>query len=279
MTLRTILACLTDETSADSVMLAATSLARRHNAHLIGLHTIESLMVYPGIAMHIPDTVYTSFGESQMKQSAALKAIFERRTHAEDFVSEWRLLKSGTETTADRIVESARCADVVVMAAVTPETDGNTKVQLVETVIRDAGRPVIVVPSSFDADTLGQSILIGWNETREAARAAHDALNILQKGDTARILRVSVGTHDTEPDITTNDLAAAFDRHGIETTVVHKTGDQPSIAEALNKEAFEKGADMIAVGAFGHSRAYDFLIGAATRGLLRQSDLPVMFSR
>lgn len=279
MTVRTILICLTDEASADSLMHAATALARRHNAHLIGLHTVEALMVYPGIAMHIPDTVFESYGASQMEQSKAIKAIFERHTHAEDFVSEWRLLKSESETAAERIVESARCVDIVLMAAAKADGDGSAHLHLIETVIRDAGRPVIVVPPGFDADTLGQSILIGWNGTREATRAAHDALSVLQNGDTAHILRVNDSSFDADRDATSADLAAGFTRHGIETTLVHKVWDKPGVAAALNKEAFEKGADMIAVGAFGHSRAYDFVIGAATRDLLRKTEVPVMFSR
>ncbi|XDA97989.1 hypothetical protein AB1M95_18050 [Sulfitobacter sp. LCG007] len=146
MTIKTILTCLTEEATADSLMRAASTLARRHNAHLIGLHTMEALMVYPGIAMHIPDTVFESYGASQKEQSAALKAIFARHTHAEDFVSEWRMLKSESETAADRIVESARCADILLMAAASADDDSNAHVHLLETVIRDAGRPVIVVP-------------------------------------------------------------------------------------------------------------------------------------
>lgn len=279
MTIKTILTCLTEEATADSLMRAATTLARRHNAHLIGLHTVEALMVYPGIAMHIPDTVFETYGASQMAQSAALRAIFDRHTHAEAFVSEWRLLRSDSETAADRIVESARCADILLMAAAPADGDSSAHVHLVETVIRNAGRPVIVVPSGFDADTLGRVILIGWNGTREATRAAHDALSVLQEGDTAHILRVNDSSFGADRDASTNDIAAAFARHGIDTTVVHKMWEQPGVAAALNREAFEKGADLIAIGAFGHSRAYDFVIGAATRELLRQTELPVMFSR
>lgn len=275
MTIKTILACLTSQDSAPSVLMAAGALARRHDAHLIGLHTVEALLVYPSIAMHIPDTVYEAYGASQTEQSAALNAIFEKHTHAEDFVSEWRLLKSESETAADRIVESARCADIVVIASGDTDTESTTHLKLIETVVRDAGRPVVVVPSVFDGVTLGRSILIGWNGTREAARAAHDALDVLQEGDTAHILRVNDGSHDA----TSSDLAAAFARHGIETTMVEKSWEKAGVGAVLNKEAFEKGADMIAIGAFGHSRAYDIVIGAATRDLLKNAKLPVLFSR
>ena len=115
MSIKTILACLTSDSSADAVMTAACALARRHDAHLIGLRTIEALMVYPGIAMHIPDSVHDDYGFSQLEQTQALKAIFEKHTHAEQFVSEWRMIKTGMAMAADRIVESAGSADIVVI--------------------------------------------------------------------------------------------------------------------------------------------------------------------
>lgn len=278
MAIKTILVCLSAETDADAVMNAAGTLARRHDAHVIGLHVLEALRIYPGIGMHITDTVYTTYMQAQTKQADALKAVFDRHTHAEDYVSEWRVVESQADLSAERIVESGRCADVVLLAAAAADTSGS-HIRMTEAVIRDVGRPVLVVPAGFDADKLGHSVLIGWNGTREAARAAYDALTLLQDGDSAHILRVNDKSAATDEDAISNDLAAAFARHGITTTLVTRTWERPGIAAALNKEAFEKGADMIAVGAFGHSRAYDLMIGAATRELLRQADFPILFSR
>ena len=279
MSIKTILACLTSDSSADAVMTAACALARRHDAHLIGLRTIEALMVYPGIAMHIPDSVHDDYGFSQLEQTQALKAIFEKHTHAEQFVSEWRMIKTGMAMAADRIVESAGSADIVVIAGSGLDAHRSTNMKLLETVIYDSGRPVLVVPPTARPDTLGRSVLIGWNGTREAVRAAHDVLSLLQDGDIAHIVHVNDRSHDADQDATSRELAAAFARHGVETTLVQKTWTHPGVAAALNREAFERGADMIAIGAFGHSRAYDLVIGAATRDLLGNSDLPVLFSR
>ncbi|SFG54972.1 universal stress protein [Sulfitobacter dubius] len=279
MTIKTILSCLTDPRSAKSVLAAAALIARRHDAHVIGLHTVESLAVYPGVALHVPDIVFTEYGRSQVAQSEDIKEIFETSYQAEEFAHEWRLLHSQSETAAERIVESAHCADIVLMAAADPDADTPAHARLLESVIRDAGRPVLVVPQDFSGDHLGQSIVLGWNGTREAVRAAHDALALLQAGDCAHILRVNDHSHDAGLKATSGDLAAAFDRHGIETTLVERSWERPGVAAALSREAMERGADMVAVGAFGHSRAYDLVIGAATRDLLRHSEVPVLFSR
>ncbi|WP_102107642.1 universal stress protein [Oceaniglobus roseus] len=279
MTIKTLLAVLTDKDTAAAVMQAAALLARRHDAHLIVAHPLEALDIYPGVAVHIPESVYESFRRSQAEQSTALKEIFTRHTHAEDFVSEWRLLSTEAQTAADRIAECARSADAVVMPAVAPGRNAAFHGQMLDTVIRTAGRPVIVVPADFKGDSLGRSVLIGWNGTREAVRAAHDTLALMQEGDKAHILRINDRSHAMEHDATTADLAAAFARHGIETTLAEVAWETGGVAEMLNRSALEKGADMIAVGAFGHSLVYDFIVGAATRDLLRHLELPVLFSR
>lgn len=279
MSIKTILTCLTDQQTADAVLRASALLARRHSAHVIGLHTVEALIVHPGIAMHVPVTVFAAYGQSQKEQSAALKAVFEKHVHAEDLLAEWRLVQSQSKTAVERIVESAQYADLVVLPAVGSDAQHNGHARLLEAVIRDGGRPALVVPKEFKAESLGQDILIGWNGTREAVRAAHDARTLFHEGDNAHIVQVNEHHHDSHRDMTASDLAAAFARHGIKTTLVERSWEHPGVAAALNKEAFERGADMIAVGAFGHSRTYDLVIGAATRELLRNTEFPVLFSR
>ena len=74
-------------------------------------------------------------------------------------------------------------------------------------------------------------------------------------------------------------LSRALDRHGFKTEVVARTASRGQVAEELEEIAFEADADLIVTGAFGHSRLYDFVIGAVTLDLMRNSRLPVLFSR
>ena len=279
MAIKTVLVCLTSEADSNSLMTAACTIARQHGAHLIGLHTIEAMTVYPGIAMHIPDSAFESFNASQMEQSKAIKAVFDRHTQAEDFVSEWRLLNTKSVSASDRIIDSARSADLVVMPNEDPENERADQRYMQETVIRHGGRPVLIIPHDFVAETLGASILVGWNDTREAARAAHDALALTHDGSLAHLLRIHGDDDDLDHDATLAELAASFARHGVRTSIGHKAWQQHGVARIMEQEAFERGCDLIAVGAFGHSRAYDLILGAATRELLRHSKRPVLFSR
>lgn len=278
MAMKTLLACLMNRENADAVLAAAVPLARAHQAHLIGLHTIEAILVYPGIAIHVPDATFRNFNESQAQEAKAIQAIFEKHTANEDFPCEWRLVKAESSTAATRMIESAHAADVVIM----PKEDNNfaraDQNHAQERVIRESGRPVIIVPTDYDGPELGHNILLGWSDTRQAARAAHDALLIAQDGCNISVLRSSSRKTDELADFGAIEIAAMFGRHGysVETTIKERAG--ADVAEVLMKQAFEQGADMIVTGAYGHNRVYDFVIGAVTHTLLEETRLPVLFS-
>ena len=279
MGLKTILVCLTTPENTETLMKAAVPLARKHNAHLIGLHTIEALLVYPGIAMHIPDATFSAFNQSQKEASAAIKLIFTKYTKNEDFVSEFRLVRAEAVSAAERVVESARAADLVIMAHQDKGNDRYDQRNAQAQVIRESGRPVIVVPLGYDGPEIGANLLLGWSDTREATRAAHDLLGIADKGADLTVLRVGTAGRDTLKDSDAIDIVGMFARHGLKTKLEHRETMGSSIAETLNAVAFEKGADLIATGAFGHSRAYDFVLGATTYALLRHQKIPVLFSK
>jgi nucleotide-binding universal stress UspA family protein len=279
MPLKTLLVCLTTQEHADTLMQVAVPLARKHGAHLVGLHTVEALMVYPGIAMHIPEPVFETFNRNQQEEASAIEAIFERHTRNEDFPSEWRLLRAQSASATERIVESARAADLVIMAREDKETDRFDQRLAQAQVIRESGRPVVVVPLGYTGPTIGENIVLGWSPTREAARAAHDLLMLADKKTTVTVVHIN-GAHKNElADHDTIDMAQMLSRHGLATTVVERDAHGHAVADMLEKVALEQGADMIATGAFGHSKAYDFVVGAATYALLRDAKRPVMFSK
>ena len=275
--MKTILACLTGEEHAADVLSAAVPLARRHMAHLIGLHALEALIVYPGTSMHIPDVVYESMAQSQTKTADLLEAIFQDKVRPEDFVSEWRCVKAQTTPPAARIVEAARSVDLVIMAQADASEDRADRHYVLEHVIRQSGRPVLHVPNGYRGDVIGNKVIIGWSPTREATRAVHDAIPLMMPGADVAIVSVSGG--DGAESAGATELARALDRHGFKAEVVQRTAAKANIGEMLEREALERGADLIVTGAFGHSRVYDFVIGAVTLELMHSAVVPVLFAR
>lgn len=278
MGLKTILVNLASVEQAETLMNVAVPLARTHGAHLVGLHVMETLMMHPNVAIHIPDGVHMEFNISQRDAAKAVERVFDAQTKAEEFPTEWRVVKAETSSTASRILESARAADVVVTVQEQRSWDAVDHLDDEIQVIRDSGRPVIVVPPGYEGPEIGNRILLGWSDTREATRAAHDVLLVQTGQAKLDILRIKPPGDELE-DHCTLDIARAFDRHGRDVKVIQRVRSDLSVAQMLEHEAAEKGADLIAVGAFGHSRLYDFAIGAVSHELLRNAKYPVLFSK
>lgn len=279
MQLKTLLVCLTTAEHADELMKQAVPLARRYNAHLTGLHAMEALMVYPGVAMHVPDAAFTAFSESQKEEGEKIKAIFEKYTEKEVFPSEYRLLRAESASAGETMVESARSSDLIIMAQEDRNVDRGDQRNVQSQVIRESGRPVIVIPNGYDGPEIGSNIVLGWSDTRESSRAAHDMLFVANPDASVTILRVGHIKQDEMKDSQGIELAEALSRHGLQPELKTRTPDGFAIADVLGKVAFENGADLIVTGALGHSRAYDFVIGATTYSLLESARLPVLFSK
>lgn len=279
MSLKTLLVCLTTPEHASTLMKVAVPLARKHGCHLIGVHTLEALEVYPGIAMHVDAKAFDDFNSSQKAQADAIRAVFDAATRNEDFVAEYRLLKAQSKTAADRLVESGRAADLIIMSQADKSADRFDQHGAQRAVIQQSGRPVVIVPLGYEGPEIGQRMVLGWSQTREAARAAHDLMHVADKGAEITVLKVRKGPADEMRDADMIDLSTTLARHGFNVDLRHKERAGEAISDILLSCAFETGADLIATGAFGHSTAYDFVLGATSQSLLRNANLPVLFSK
>jgi nucleotide-binding universal stress UspA family protein len=104
-------------------------------------------------------------------------------------------------------------------------------------------------------------------------------LAIVQPGAAITVLRVGNDHQGPLGDSDGIELTEMLARHDLKPTLEHRQPMGDGIADVLNKAAFEKGADLIVTGAFGHSTTYDFVIGATSHALLKTAELPVLFSK
>jgi nucleotide-binding universal stress UspA family protein len=176
----------------------------------------------------------------------------------------------------DQVVAHARVSDLVVTAR--PLLHDPARHALVEDVLFKSGRPVLLVPETWRRESW-QTIVVGWNAKAEAVRAVTGALPLLQA---AR--RVIVATVDASPSaaghsaIPGHEIAAHLARHGVNIEVHNVDGLGRSHAKALTDEAVATDADLMVLGAYGHSRAREFVLGGVTRELLTGSDVPLLMA-
>jgi nucleotide-binding universal stress UspA family protein len=147
---------------------------------------------------------------------------------------------------------------------------------LAQALLFDSGLPVLMVPETAKPAALTH-VAVAWDGSRVAARALNDALQLLKPGG-----RISVLTVQGEKALATTDLAghlaAALQLRGHDARAVSVALDGRPIAEALQAGATDSGAQLLAMGGFGHSRLRDFILGGATKGVLSHLRMPVLLS-
>lgn len=173
----------------------------------------------------------------------------------------------------DAVAVHARYHDLVMVGL----ASANAALQATaEAVIFGSGRPTLLIPEEMPVATFGH-VMIGWDGSSVAARAVADARDFLRRAQVITIASVT----DEKPlpeEAPGSRLADYLARHEIRAKVARVQSHGRPVAQALQEHARETGADMLVVGAFGHSRIRDFVLGGATSGLLRQLQLPVLLS-
>jgi nucleotide-binding universal stress UspA family protein len=139
------------------------------------------------------------------------------------------------------------------------------------------GRPVLVVPRYGTFETFGERVLIAWNGSREATRAVHDALPLL-----TRATKVTVLSIDPEPDsgarVPSADITLHLARHGVSAEADSTVALDMAVGDMLLSRAADLGANLLVMGAYGHSRVREMVLGGATRHILQHMTVPVLMS-
>lgn len=274
---KTLALTLYSEAEAKWLLPAAVSLATQFQAHLVAVFPSREVLVYAGAYGGMEAGIATMMNDHRTEEVEAVQAQFAEVTRAQDFASEFRAQEGLADSIEAFVLGNVRGADLVLAGRCDEDSPGH-QARLLEQVIRQSGRPVLVIPKEWTPGPVGRHVLIGWSDTREAARAAHDALAVAAPDAAVDILHANGGPEGPGAAYR-QDMAAAFDRLGHEVTLLDRDAPSGDAGRMLTTVAVERGADMIAVGAFGHSRAYDFVIGAVTHHLLEHADLPVLYSK
>lgn len=277
MRFKTIVAILQNEQDAERVLDCAIPLASRFQSHLIGIHA-EALPVPYTSATGFPDTEFLQVSADMNRERAdKLQAVFLRRIEDSGLSFEWRSLESFSGDSALTGISSVRAADLIIAAQ--RETGGDPSAD-VDTLVYDAGRPVLVVPSAGPLVTTFKHVLLAWNGSKEAARAAFDALPFIIEAEKTDILVIDPpDTLDESPEAAGAEIASALSRHGATVSVSVQKSGGTSIDDMIQNRVAETGADLLVLGAYSHSWLRQLLFGGVTRTVLRTAQVAAFLSR
>jgi len=145
--------------------------------------------------------------------------------------------------------------------------------------VLEGGGPVLIVPETWPDGTLGRRVLVGWNGSREARRAAADALPLLRRAERVTVLSVAPDQPaDEPPEQPGAELAHWLARHGVPLEIATAPAAGVDPGAVLLARAAELGCDLLVMGAYGHSRLRERVLGGATRTVLGRARLPVLMA-
>ncbi|MDE0391250.1 MAG: universal stress protein [Rhodospirillales bacterium] len=273
MTYRDVLVHMSRDGRTPARLDAAIGLAERCSGRVTGAYVLPfpSLPTYAG-SFEIPDDVLEDVSRKQREWAADAERAFAERMAKTAVSSEWRLL-AGEPTQA--ITKSAHCADITIVGQTDPE-DSRSISGLADGVVLSAGGPVLVWPcaGSFGVDPV--TVMLAWNGSREARRALADALPFLKRAGKVIVFGIDEGDSKR---IEVTDVSAHVARHGVNVESMHTVASFGSDAGGLLLSAVsDVGAELLVMGAYGHRRMRELLLGGATRDILREMTVPVLMS-
>lgn len=256
---------------------AARHLSGAHGADLTAMYAVMPAFVELPYAPDIGPLVANDLAELDRERRAGTLKAFDRAMKGPGPVAHWS--EANDLPIGATFSQQALFADLLVLGQHQPDepTGRSVPTDFVESVLAQSGRPAVVIPYTGWTRPLGDVMAIAWKETPEAARAVTAALPLLMKASGVHVLAWGA---EPQPNVGGQrlDLDGYLQLHGI-TATWHDGGPEPrEIGELLLSRSFDVGADLLVMGCYGHSRAREWVLGGATRSILRAMTLPVLMA-
>ncbi len=274
MTFKTILTCTDGETDGNGRMAAAISLTRRFDAHL----SVVALGYEPDLPAYAygeaPSLAMTQWYEESRARAEALAAAAAERLEREGVRGDASPMVTTYAGAGPAFGGRARFADLVVLGCATGDASDDLAQSLLEGALFDSDTPVLVCPREMP-ETTGETILIAWDGGREALRAVRGAMPFLRKAKKIEIAMVDPDGVELAPG---EDLALMLSRHDLPVEIAILASAGRTASETLSQRVVEIGSDLMVMGAYGHSRFRELILGGVTRDMVRGAPVPALMA-
>ena len=255
----------------------AAALATRLGARLTGLFAsgFPVTAAYGDVSGW--EQLVDAYLEAQRREAAAAGAAFREALTKDKLAGDWIFRES--DETGSAIAEAA-LYDLVVVGQPNPDAGLTGAIGLrPEEIVLGCGRPVLVVPYAGEFLDIGREILVAWNGSRESSRALHDAMFLLPEAESVTLIEIDPPAPGAAaPAASAAQVAAALTRRGIAAKAETETAGDIGVSDLLLSRAADLDADLLVMGAYGHSRMREFVLGGVSRDIFRHMTVPVLMS-
>jgi nucleotide-binding universal stress UspA family protein len=257
---------------------AAVELAIAHDAHLTGVSLLTDPAPSSFVQGYLPQDVVDMLQRQARERADAALGRFAEVAKRNQISFETRIDRVLYTAMAEALATNARYADLVILGQAGPD-DADVPRYLPEEVTLASGRPSLVIPYIGPGATLGQRVSVAWDASREAARAVNDALPILQRAQAVGVVTVKPREgpfgHGEQPGA---DIALHLARHGMKVEVQRVESRDVDVANTILSHIADRSSDLLVMGAYGHSRLRELVLGGVTRTILHDMTVPVFMA-
>jgi nucleotide-binding universal stress UspA family protein len=286
MSYKTVLVHIDDGASAGARIDFAAAVARSQGGHLVGV-------ALTGVSRFLYQNVSNTDDDPNL--ALHLSFLRERAGHALAGF-EQRVAALGLDSYEQRVVDDeagggvsllARYADLVVIGQLNPAQPSSAVMSdFPAYVVLHSGRPVLIVPYAGAAAAPPRRALISWNASKEASRAVSAALPLLKQAAEVHIVVLDAehraADHGADPGA---EVALYLRRHGVDASVALRQSPRQggrrrsgAVGQTLLSHAADLAADLLVMGAYGHSRFRETILGGVTRTVLESMTIPVLMA-
>lgn len=213
--------------------------------------------------------------EKLRRRTGEVSALLGSSTISHDVLSEYV-----EEAWADDLVgRRARYTDITVLG---PEllSQDTFKRKVIDGALFSSGKPLLLIPQGCAPTLRPKRIVVGWDSRIEASNAVARSLFLLREAEDVHLALVDpVAGEDHQGGEPGADAATYLARHGVKVTVDRLPSQGRTVAAALQQHATDISADLLVMGAYGHSRLRQRIFGGVTSSMIEEPTLPVLMTR
>jgi nucleotide-binding universal stress UspA family protein len=268
---------IVDNAGENRAAKVAAELARVSEAHLTGIAlAIDPLVPVYTVAAPIPTDFIVAAHEQGVEEAKTALAAFDAIGSAAGVTTESRLAESISGDFSS-VIRNAILTDLAVVGQDDPDHEQPFRAALIEALLFQAGLPTLMAPYSGAREFHADKALIAWNGSAQAARAVRAAMPLLAMSKSVLVAIVDEGAPPS--DVTRGaDIGAYLARHGLKVEVRTVGNAHEGAGQALLNLAVDEEATWLVMGAYGHSRIRQFLLGGVTRSILGRATIPVLMA-
>jgi nucleotide-binding universal stress UspA family protein len=261
--------------NANAAVDMALQMCRKYKAGLTAIYVVNPVRFEGNVGRWITDDIKETLRKAETEVTKSIEERFKKRVGTPPAGSDIAFVAEEGQPNLV-LARHARYHDILLMGQFSAPGDAARPIRAGDLVLR-TGRPLLIVPNAYEVRPFQEYAVVGWDGSRQAARALSDAMQILETKKRLDVVSVRA-SGDTRPPAQSDAIVRHLERHGIDARNVALNASREGIGQTLLDYCAEQGPDIFVMGAYGHTKLREDLFGGVTRRIMEHMTVPVLMS-